>query len=296
MPATSTSPASYLYPAGSDLYFATIDPLGYGPFHPFQPGCTTTVVTVSFPQPGPLSCTGPENDQMADWPAFTTDGPPVAGPGVAQELLGVVYRPDLQTWQVTYAGHALYLFDPVPNSLMGANFFESVSPLPPWHTAWYLLHPDGTPAPGSAPMETATPQPGSTYTSPVLATEMLPNVIPGVPPAPPGAAVAVYTFSGDDDPGTSECYDACARLFSPVYTDGPATPVPGVAGSGVNRSALGVIRRWGGSRQVTYNGHPLYLYSQEQPLPGTMGPSTTGTGGNGNGIHAFGGTFKLVTP
>ena len=107
------TPASYIYPAGSSLYFATIDPRApKGVGAPYTPGCTTTEVEVQVPEPGKLSCTGPETDQHADWPAFTTARKPIAGPGVDPHLLGSVFRSDLGTFQVTYAGHPLYLFDP----------------------------------------------------------------------------------------------------------------------------------------------------------------------------------------
>ncbi len=282
VPATANTPASG-YPAGSSLYFASVDPPTNGG-GPYQAGCTTAVVQVSFPQPGPLSCTGSETDLTADWPAFTTSGPPIAGPGVEPGLLGSVYRADLDTWQVTYAGHPLYLFDAGPSSFQGANFFESVSPLPPWHTAWYLLSPDGLPATGAANIEVAQPQAGTVYQSPVLGTEMLPGVLPG------GANVAVYSFSGDS-PWASRCDGACASDFIPVYTSAPPTPQ-----SGVDPRGLGVIVRCDGSHQVTYHGQPLYIYSQEQPLVGSAGLVTTGSAGNGNGITAFGGTFRLVYP
>jgi len=283
VPATTTTPASYLYPAGSSLYFATIDPPTYGSSwsHEYQSGCGTTVV-VSEAE-GPLSCTGPETDASADWPAFTTEGYPVAGPGVNPRLLGAVWRTDLDSFQVTYAGHPLYLFDPGPNSFSGANLFETVLPLPPWHTAWYLLSPSGTPATGAATLTTESPQPGTTYNSTELATIMLPNVVPG------GAAVSVYTFSGDSN--FSHCYGACAIEFIPLRTVG--TPV---LDAGVNPSAVGVIWRADGTEQLTYDGKPLYIYNQEQPLANSSGLITTGSGGNGNGVSAFGGTFSLVTP
>jgi predicted lipoprotein with Yx(FWY)xxD motif len=249
---------------------------------PTRQGCTTTVVEGTAE--GTLSCTGTETDQTADWPAFTTEGRPVAGPGVAPWLLGSVYRPDLGTYQVTYAGHPLYLFDPGPSSFFGANFFESVLPLPPWHTAWYLLSPQGLPATGPANLETEGPQAGTSYSSPVLATEMLPNVVPG------GAAITVYSFSADSH-WQSRCYWACEREFTPVLTVGPPT-----AQAGVSSSRIGAIRRFDGSWQVTYGGHPLYIYSQEQPLVGEMGLVTSGSAGNGNGISAFGGTFSVVNP
>ena len=283
VPATSTSPASYLIPAGTSLYMATVDPPTYGAsiFHPYQPGCGVTVVASEAD--GPLSCTGAETDPTADWPAFTTQAPPVAGPGVNRQLLGAVYRSDLGAFQVTYAGHPLYVFDPGPNSFVGANFYETVQPLPPWNTAWFLLTPWGTPATGAASLATESPQAGTVYGTNELTSELLPNAVPG------GVNVSVYTFSGDS--WVSHCYDACARDFIPVYTVGKPT-----LGAGVNPGAVGVVWRADGTQQVTYDGHPLYYYSQEQPLVGTSGPIQTGTVGNGNGVSAFGGTFNLITP
>jgi predicted lipoprotein with Yx(FWY)xxD motif len=281
VPATSTTPAGHLFPAGTSLYEATVDPPTYGAsfFHEYQAGCTTTVVDSEAD--GPLSCTGAETDPSADWPAFTTEAFPIAGPGVNPFLLGAVYRTDLGAFQVTYAGHPLYLFDPGPDSFDGADFYETVQPLPPENTAWFLLSPSGIPATGPATLETESPQAGTTYTSTELATEMLPGV--------GGAAVSVYTFSRDGH--FSTCYDACARDFIPLETVGTPT-----LGAGVNPSAVGTIWRADGTRQVTYDGHPLYIYSQEQPLAGAAGLVTNGSGGNGNGVSAFGGTFSLIAP
>jgi len=282
VPATSTTPASYMFPAGTSLYEATVDPPTYGAsFSGYQAGCTTTVVVSEAD--GPLSCTGAETDPSADWPALTTEARPVAGPGVNPFLLSAVYRTDLGAFQVTYAGHPLYLFDPGPNSFFGANFYETVQPLPPWNTAWFLVTPWGTPATGPASLATESPQAGTGYSTNELTSELLPNAVPG------GVNVSVYTFSGDS--WVSHCYDACARDFIPVYTVGKPT-----LGAGVNASAVGVVWRADGTQQVTYDGHPLYYFSQEQPLVGTSGPIQTGTAGNGNGVKAFGGTFNLITP
>jgi hypothetical protein len=41
---------------------------------------------------------------------------------------------------------------------------------------------------------------------------------------------------------------------------------------------------------VTYDGHPLYIYSQEQST------GLTGTARNGNGTELDGGTLSLITP
>jgi len=223
--------------------------------------------------PGPLSCTGGETDQQADWQALTTDQPAIAGAGVQRSLLGRVYRADLGTFQVTYAGHPLYLFLPgIANAGFGDKVFESTLPLPPWHTAWYLLSPGGQPAVGPATIQTETLPSRQT----VLASQMLPG-IGGVP-------VAVYAFSRDYGP-RSTCYRSCARTFIPVLTVG--APVPG---AGTSPGAIGTTIRADGTLQVTYHGHPLYMYSQEQ-LTGL-----TGTAGNGNGIELDGGTFSLITP
>ena len=252
MPATSTTPAGYLFPAGTSLYEPTIDPPTYGAsfFHEYQAGCTTTVVDSEAD--GPLSCTGAETDPSADWPAFTTEAHPIAGPGVNPFLLGAVYRTDLGAFQVTYAGHPLYLFDPGPNSFDGANFYETVQPLPPENTAWFLLSPSGTPATGPASLETESPQAGTTYNSTELATEMLPGV--------GGAAVSVYTFSRDSH--FSTCYDACARDFIPLETVGTPT-----LGAGVNPSAVGTVWRADGTRASDLRRPPA-LHLQPGAAPG----------------------------
>jgi predicted lipoprotein with Yx(FWY)xxD motif len=275
----------YLYPPGSSLYSPSIDPsaLVQGFFGlPYVAGCDATTSATAIIEGGPDTCAGTETDPSADWPALTTVGRPVAGPGVSQFLLGAVYRADLGAYQVTYAGHPLYLFTPAANTFDGEDFFETVAPfLFPWETAWYLISPNGQLNAGTANLSVVMPQPGSVYTSNVLATEMLPSVGPG------GVPVTVYTFSGDS-PWRSSCYGACAREFIPVLTTGTPTE------TGANASAIGVINRFDGSRQVTYNGHPLYLYNQEQPLPLTSG--AVQTVGNGEGVSGFGGTLSLVTP
>ena len=65
----------------------------------------------------------------------------------------------------------------------------------------------------------------------------------------------VYMFKKDTGP-KSTCSGACAMEWPPVTTSGkPST------GSGVSASMVGTTKRSDSSTQVTYNGHPLYLYS-----------------------------------
>ena len=58
------------------------------------------------------------------------------------------------------------------------------------------------------------------------------------------------------------------------------------AGSGVNASMLGTTPRSDGKPQVTYNGHPLYLFADDSSAGDT----------NGQGVDAFGALWYVVSP
>ena len=88
--------------------------------------------------------------------------------------------------------------------------------------------------------------------------------------------LTLYLFTNDT--GTkSTCTGSCAATWPALTTDGQP-----VAGSGADDSKLGTTGS-GGDQQVTYDGHPLYLYS---------GDSKAGDA-NGQGI---GGIWFAVTP
>ena len=56
----------------------------------------------------------------------------------------------------------------------------------------------------------------------------------------------------------STCYGECAILFTPALTnDRMRSP------RGVDRSKVGSFLRKDGKKQLSYNGHPLYLYSKD---------------------------------
>jgi predicted lipoprotein with Yx(FWY)xxD motif len=218
-------------------------------------GCTTTVLHLGGQS---LSCTGPSNDHNAVWPAITTTGAPVAGPGVRQNLLGTVTRPGVGT-QVTYAGHPLYLFDDAPNQVTGEGFDDPASPLP--HGVWFLVRPNGLQLPWTPTLTTV--RIGGHQRLAVLMTTFLGWV-----------RFPVYTVPGP-------CTGACARAWPSVLSQGS----PGIAGgarasrTGLQPTSLGV--------QVTYRGHPLYLFAQEQ-----LNFMTALAAGNGNGVAGF----SLVNP
>jgi predicted lipoprotein with Yx(FWY)xxD motif len=72
-----------------------------------------------------------------------------------------------------------------------------------------------------------------------------------------GKGFALYLFT-DDRKGKSRCYGACAKAWPPFKTRGKP-----IAGTGADGSLLGTTKRRNGSRQVTYDGHPLYYYEDD---------------------------------
>ena len=91
---------------------------------------------------------------------------------------------------------------------------------------------------------------------------------------------AVYLWAKDTG-DMSNCNGACAGAWPPVTTTGTAT----AAGS-AKASDIGTITRSDGTKQVTYDGHPLYYFS------GDSGPGTA----SGQGSDAFGAKWWLVAP
>jgi predicted lipoprotein with Yx(FWY)xxD motif len=90
----------------------------------------------------------------------------------------------------------------------------------------------------------------------------------------------LYLFQADK--GTkSACTGACAVAWPPVRASGKP-----VAGSGITASKLGTTARSDGKPQVTYNGHPLYTFANDQKDGDT----------SGQGINAFGGLWYVLSP
>ena len=89
----------------------------------------------------------------------------------------------------------------------------------------------------------------------------------------------LYLFRSDS--GTkSACTGACAIDWPPLR----ATDKPTVGG-GAAASIVATSARSDGKPQVTYNGHPLYLFSGDQ------NPGDT----NGEGVNAFGGLWYALS-
>jgi len=90
----------------------------------------------------------------------------------------------------------------------------------------------------------------------------------------------LYLFKKDS--GTkSACFGACASAWPPLRDAGKPTVADGAKASMVATTA-----RSDGKPEVTYNGHPLYLYT------GDSKPGDT----NGQGVNAFGGGWFALSP
>jgi predicted lipoprotein with Yx(FWY)xxD motif len=90
----------------------------------------------------------------------------------------------------------------------------------------------------------------------------------------------LYLFQKDSGT-TSTCTGACATAWPPLTTMGK----PAV-GHGAKASLIGTTTRSDGQQQVTYKGHPVYLFQGDH-----KGGAT-----NGEGLTAFGGSWFALSP
>ena len=87
--------------------------------------------------------------------------------------------------------------------------------------------------------------------------------------------LTLYSFA-PDTPTSSKCYGSCTVYWPPVAgTTAAGRGLPG---------QVATITRTGGSRQLTYNGHPLYTY---------IGDSAPGQA-RGNNLDLNGGLWHEV--
>ena len=89
----------------------------------------------------------------------------------------------------------------------------------------------------------------------------------------------IYLFKKDRGM-KSACSGDCATDWPPVRASGKPS-----GGGGANASLLSTTERADGQPQVTYNGHPLYLFE------GDHSPGDT----NGQGLTAFGAGWYAVS-
>jgi predicted lipoprotein with Yx(FWY)xxD motif len=122
----------------------------------------------------------------------------------------------------------------------------------------------------------ATPA-ANNHSAPAAAGNMLKSAkISGATVLTDAKGFTLYWFAPDTST-KSMCNGSCATFWPPVK--GPVTLAAGVKGK------VGTITRSDGSRQATYNGHPLYTYKGDTK-PGQN---------TGNGVTLNGGKWHEVT-
>jgi predicted lipoprotein with Yx(FWY)xxD motif len=127
-----------------------------------------------------------------------------------------------------------------------------------------------TPAAGASSSSAAAPASGSGGSTVASTT------IGGQQVLTNAQGMTLYWFAPDTST-TSKCTGSCATYWPPVK--GPVT-----AGSGVT-GTLGTITRSDGTKQASYDGHPLYTYAGD-----------TAPGQNkGNGLNVSGGLWYEMT-
>ncbi|NUR58796.1 MAG: hypothetical protein HOV87_08985 [Catenulispora sp.] len=133
--------------------------------------------------------------------------------------------------------------------------------------------PPSSSAPGYGPASPSptTPAPPAAGTALKFGTPKFPTALTD------SSGKAIYLFEADTST-TSTCTGACATAWPPVLTTGAPTITGG------DMSKLGTTTRADGTKQVTYNGHPLYYFA------GDTKPGDT----NGEGSKAFGAGWYLL--
>jgi predicted lipoprotein with Yx(FWY)xxD motif len=222
-------------------------------------GAFHSLYTLTADGPRTTTCVGP---CAAAWPPLLTSRHAVAAHGARRGLVGTIRRPD-GTFQVTYRGRPVYFFAfdlgaGAPNGQ--TNGEDLIDPLVDGN--WYNLRVNGAIEPGPATIGSETTSLGSDLSVTAGLTQV---------------TATLYAFSADSA-HASRCTGLCARIWIPVLTSKQPS-----AAAGADGSKLGTISRHDGTFQVTYNGQPLYFFAKD-----------LSAGTSGNGITAFGGTFRVV--
>ncbi len=96
----------------------------------------------------------------------------------------------------------------------------------------------------------------------------------------------LYLFEADTST-QSTCSGACAQAWPPLTTTGAPK-----AASGASASLLGTTARSDGTRQVTYNGHPLYYFVSDTKPGDTNGEGSTAFGAGWDVLSSTGGKIE----
>lgn len=128
--------------------------------------------------------------------------------------------------------------------------------------------PAPTPTPTAMPTQVPTQAPLETPSVPLVGTATpggLPTLLTGADRR------SLYLFTNDAENSTN-CTGPCASAWPPLVVPEGVTPT---GGDGVT-GTLSTIQRPDGTRQVTYNGIPLYYWSGDMAPGDVMGQGVNG--------------------
>jgi predicted lipoprotein with Yx(FWY)xxD motif len=114
--------------------------------------------------------------------------------------------------------------------------------------------------------------------APLLATAL---IAAGCGTSKKSSSTTSGAASASSTPQTSNCTGECATAWPPVTTGAAAT----VSGAAMSEH-LGTITRADGTKQVTYNGHPVYFFAKDKDDGDA----------NGQGLKAFGASWYVLAP
>ena len=100
----------------------------------------------------------------------------------------------------------------------------------------------------------------------------------------------LYLFMADKH-GKSACYGKCAINWPPLMKKGKVS-----ASAGVKAALLGTTARKNGALQVTYKGHPLYLFKLDHGAGQIAGQGLNFFGGKWFVLSAAGNADKAAPP
>jgi predicted lipoprotein with Yx(FWY)xxD motif len=178
---------------------------------------------------------------LTAWPALLTEGEPTLKEGLIADLVSTTTRKDGSV-QLTYNGWPLYYYqkDMKPGDVTG----QAVG------NVWWVVSAEGNVIKPSGLTVAQDDKYGQ-----FLADEN---------------GMSLYMFTKDTE-NVSNCYDQCEVAWPPLLTlTGPEV------GDGVDSAMLGETTRKDGTKQVTYNGMPLY-YWEKDLKPGDTTGQNVGT-------------------
>ncbi len=189
------------------------------------------------------------------WPPLTVSKgtTPWGGAGVTGTF-GTITRSNGST-QVTYNGWPLYYY--AADTKAGDTNGQGILNL------WYAATPTLAQAPAATASSSATSAPSSTTSTSSATLSVIQNSALGPILVGPGG-MTVYHFLKDTK-NVDNCSGVCATIWPAVTVTGTPTVGAGVTGT------VGTITLANGSKQLTYNGWPLYRYSGDSKAGDTNG-------------------------